>query len=386
MAKSNTEPKLYKRVLKRLGIMTGTGIVIAGCVVATVSATSLIADRANAVDAPAPVPLISVAAVPAQLLDGYDVQRSFAGLTEANRSVTVSFEQGGTVDQILVDEGDIVSQGDVLAILDTGLLDAERQTLGATRSAVSVRLELAITTQQRRLALRDSGNISQQSADEANAAVNDLTAQLAQVDAQLETLDVRVAKSQITAPFVGQIATRAIDEGTALSAGVPVVTILESGSVLFRVGVDPRLADALEVGSRHRVEVSGQAHDMILESVRPDLDPQTRTRTLVFSFDGESPTLRQAGVLNLTQRISQSGFSLPLTALKEGVRGLWTVQALVPDDAGSFRVQSEAIEIIHADEARVFVRGTLQEGVQIVEGGTHRLVSGQLVRLLDGSV
>ncbi|AGI70270.1 RND-family efflux transporter MFP component (plasmid) [Octadecabacter antarcticus 307] len=386
MAKFNTEPKLYKRVLKRLGILTGTGIVIGGCVVATISATSLIADRANAVDAPAPVPLISVAAVPAQLLDGYDVQRSFAGLTEANRSVSVSFEQGGTVDQILVDEGDIVSQGDVLAILDTGLLDAERHTLGATRSAVSVRLELAITTQQRHLALRNSGNISQQSVDEADAAVNDLTAQLAQVDAQLATLDVRVAKSQITAPFDGQIATRAIDEGTALSAGVPVVTILESGSVLFRVGVDPRLADTLEVGSRHRVEVSGQTHDVILESVRPDLDPQTRTRTLVFSFDGESPTLRQAGVLNLTQRISQSGFSLPLTALKEGVRGLWTVQALVPDDAGSFRVQSEAIEIIHADEARVFVRGTLQDGVQIVEGGTHRLVSGQLVRLLDGSV
>lgn len=386
MAKANTEPKLYKRGLKRLGILTGTGIVIGGCVLATISATSLIADRANAVDAPAPVPLISVAAVPAQLLDGYDVQRSFAGLTEANRNVTVSFEQGGTVDQILVDEGDIVSQGDVLAILDIGLIEAGRQTLEATRSAVSVRLELAVITQQRRLALRESGNVSQQSADEADSAVNDLIAQLAQVDAQLSTLDVRVAKSQIIAPFDGQIATRAIDEGTALSAGVPVVTILESGSVLFRVGVDPRLADTLEVGSRHGVEVSSQTHDVILQSVRPDLDPQTRTRTLVFSFDGESPSLRQAGVLNLTQRISQRGFSLPLTALKEGVRGLWTVQALVPDEAGSFRVQSEAIEIIHADEARVFVRGTLQDGAQIVEGGTHRLVSGQLVRLLDGSV
>lgn len=386
MAKANTEPKLYKRVLKRLGILSGTGIVIGGSVFATISATSLIADRAKAVDAPAPVPLISVAAVPAVLLDGYDVQRSFAGLTEANRSVTVSFEQGGTVVQILVDEGDTVSQGDVLAILDTGLLEAERQALEATRSAVSVRLELAVTTQQRRAALRESGNISQQSADEAEAAVNDLTAQLAQVDAQLATLDVRVSKSQITAPFDGQIATRAIDEGTALSAGVPVMTILESGSVLFRVGVDPRLADTLEIGTRHGVAVSGQTHDVILESVRPDLDPQTRTRTLVFSFDGKSPALRQAGVLNLTQRISQNGFSLPLTALKEGVRGLWTVQALVLDEAGSFRVQSEAIEVIHADEARVFVRGTMQDGVQIVEGGTHRLVSGQLVRLLDGSV
>lgn len=386
MAKANTAPKLYKRVLKRLGILTGTGLVIGGSVFATISATSLIADRANAVDTPAPVPLISVATVPAQLLDGYDVQRSFAGLTEANRSVTVSFEQGGTVDQILVDEGDIVSRRDVLAILDTGLLDAERQTLEATRSAVSVRLELAVTTQQRRAALRDSGNISQQSADEADAAVNDLTAQLAQVDAQLSTLDVRVAKSQITAPFDGQIATRAIDEGTALSAGVPVVTILESGSVLFRVGVDPRLADSLELGSRHGVMVSGQTHDVILQSMRPDLDPQTRTRTLVFSFDGESPALRQAGILTLTQRISQSGFSLPLTTLKEGVRGLWTVQTLVPDEDGSFRVQSEAIEIIHADEASVFVRGTLQDGVQIVEGGTHRLVSGQRVRLPGGPV
>ena len=271
-------------------------------------------------------------------------------------------------------------------MLDTGLLDTERLTLKATRNAVSVRLELAATTQQRSAALREGGNISQQSADEADAAVNDLTAQLAQVDSQLATLDLRIAKSQIIAPFDGQIATRAIDEGTALSAGVPVVTILESGSVLFRVGVDPRLTDALEVGSRHGVVISGQTHDVILRSVRPDLDPQTRTRTFVFSFDGGSPALRQAGVLKLTQRIAQEGFSLPLTALKEGVRGLWTVQALVPDEPGSFRVQSEAIEIIHADEARVFVRGTLQDGVQIVEEGTHRLVSGQLVRLLDGSV
>ena len=82
-----------------------------------------------------------------------------------------------------------------------------------------------------------------------------------------------------------------------------------------------------------------------------------------------------------------AGFWLPLTALTESSRGLWAcfvVDALGDGRGGSAATHTLArreLEVLHTDGNRVYVRGTLQDGEQVVSEGLQRLVPGQRVRL-----
>jgi hypothetical protein len=85
----------------------------------------------------------------------------------------------------------------------------------------------------------------------------------------------------------------------------------------------------------------------------------------------------------VTRSVEERGFRLPLDALSEGPRGLWTVLVLEETGNGGFRVGREIVEILHAAGETVFVRGTLQEGQRVIHSGPQRVVPGQRVALAD---
>ena len=84
--------------------------------------------------------------------------------------------------------------------------------------------------------------------------------------------------------------------------------------------------------------------------------------------------------LALDRHVSEPGFWVPLSALVEGRKGLWTVYTLGNSDGDSV-VRREAVEILHTERTRAFVRGTIEAGAQIVLDGTNRVVPGQRVAL-----
>jgi hypothetical protein len=83
----------------------------------------------------------------------------------------------------------------------------------------------------------------------------------------------------------------------------------------------------------------------------------------------------------IPREIAEAGFWLPRSALTESVRGLWATYALEPTDtADVYLVARRQLEILHQSGDRLFVRGAVQDGEQIVQGGLHRIVPGQRVR------
>jgi hypothetical protein len=86
------------------------------------------------------------------------------------------------------------------------------------------------------------------------------------------------------------------------------------------------------------------------------------------------------GRLTLTRSVSGEGAWLPRAALSEGVRGLWTVFLVVARPEGLF-TRREAVELLHAETDRVFVRGAFPTGAKVVLSGSHRLADGQAVVL-----
>ncbi|MEM9048663.1 MAG: efflux RND transporter periplasmic adaptor subunit [Pseudomonadota bacterium] len=378
------KPSRIRTVLTRIATVLITLAVVSGALALLVSGREVLANRAAETEQPAAAPRMVVEATRLAPQTGYAVTRRFTGQIEAAQVTRLGFESPGTLDEILVDEGDRVAKGQLLAAMDLRLLNAERAQLSASKNALEAQAELARRTEKRRNALNDRGFASDQSLDTIALSLVELQARISEVDAALASVDIRLDKARMRAPFDATVSARERDPGVSLAAGQPVLSLMEDGTRQFRVGVSPDLAGDLSAGQTLEVYFGNRPVRARLTSILPDLDPATRTRMLLLALQDEAlPAFGTVGELRLSQQIRSPGFWLPLGALRDGPRGLWQVMAVVEEGA-AYRVVSEAVEILHAEEDRVFVRGTLTTDTRIITGGPHRVVPGQRVLLAGG--
>jgi hypothetical protein len=130
------------------------------------------------------------------------------------------------------------------------------------------------------------------------------------------------------------------------------------------------------------VALGGAELEAKLRRIRPDLDPDTRSRSVVATLpEGVEPVLGDTVALLLTQAVDDPGFWAPLGALREGVRGSWSVMAVEATPEGD-RTLPAAVEVIHSDGGRAFLRGELPPGARIVAEAPDRVAPGQLVLAL----
>ena len=144
----------------------------------------------------------------------------------------------------------------------------------------------------------------------------------------------------------------------------------------------PALLPSLKSDASYTLTVEGTAYPAALLQILPQLDPAARTATARFRFSAPTPAVRagQLVELSLDRTIDEAGFWVPLTALAEANRGLWSLFLAVPDGAGGYTAQRSLVEILHSTTEQAFVRGDLVTGDRVVQSGVGRLVPGQALR------
>lgn len=368
-----------------------------------------------------------------QSTKSYQMQQSYTGEVVALRTSEIGFERVGKLIAVLVDEGDRVETGTILAKLDTSNLAAQLQSLRARKAQAAAKLaelkngerkekiaaaqaqvrdltrqlELSQIKRDRREYLYDEGAIAQEQLDEvdfnsqalaerlSNARSNlaelvngtrseQIQAQQAAVEqltAQIADLEITIGKSSLKAPFSGTIARRNFDEGTVVEAGKSIVRLTEDSQPEVKIGVPLDIAATLQPGSEQPVEIGEATYSAKVKAVLPEVDPATRTRTVVLQLGSAAQVSpKQIARLLVTQTVATEGYWLPVTALVKSDRGLWSCYAVVAaDEPHSHQVERRLIEVLETDGEQALVRGTLQQGDAIVTDGTQRLVSGQLV-------
>ena len=195
-----------------------------------------------------------------------------------------------------------------------------------------------------------------------------------------------LTKSVLAAPFRARLGARLADPGQTVAAGQSVLVLFDQAPPRVRVGVPDKLAQGLRLGDRTLIDVSGVPLESKILRIRPDLDPATRSRAVVLELSAGAPAaFGTTAELVLQQEISEPGFWAPLSALREGVRGSWSVMAIETTDAGDV-VRGAAVEVIHSDGQRAFLRGLLPDGARIVAEAPDRVASGQSVSPLLSSL
>lgn len=368
----------FSKALGRVLTVTVTLMVCGAAAAAVIGGFSMITATGDAAPSVA-APRTSVGVMSVELATGYTVTRRFTGQIEAAARTELGFELSGRIMEVLVEEGDVVAAGTVLARLDTSALVPERAALEAELAALAADAELARLTLARNNALTERGFRSIAAQDDARLTLARAEAGMAAVRARIAGVDVRLEKSVLTAPYPARIGARMADPGQTAAAGQAVLVLFDTAPARARVGLPPELAARLVVGDSVTLELSGAELEATLRQIRPDLDPNTRSRSAVVTLpEGAAPVLGDTVALLLKQTVDDPGFWAPLSALREGVRGSWSVMAVEATDQGD-RTLPAAVEVIHSDGARVFLRGALPPGARIVAEAPDRVATGQLV-------
>ncbi|MEM9395615.1 MAG: efflux RND transporter periplasmic adaptor subunit [Pseudomonadota bacterium] len=379
--KHSAEPGLFRRILRRTAILTGTGLAIAlsfGLV--TVGADMIAARAADTSTAPER-PATPVAASPLELQAAYEVSSKFTGPIEPARNTDLGFELGGTLAEILVDEGDEVEEGQTLARLDVRALQADRTAQQAAIEAAIARRDIAQLTADRQSELAAREFASPQRRDEATFNLAVAQADIARAEAALTAIDVALAKSEIVAPYSGIVRARLVDEGARLGPNQTLL-VLQDTLVQMRVGVPEDLSNRFSTGDTVDVELPSGVVTGRVARLRPDLDPATRTRGVLIELPTSvSPVTGTLAEVTLTRTVPVQGAWVPLGALSEGIDGLWTVFVL-PDDVSELQRVAVTLEHVALDNA--YVAGAFPENAHVVTGGTHRLSPGQTATLAVG--
>lgn len=357
-------------------------LIAAVFIAAAFGGVALLHLRAAAEAPHAAAPPVSVATTRVEIVDGYLRASRFTGRLEPARRTDLAFERAGLVLEVLPEEGESVPAGALVARLDASRLEVARRRLEARRRELEAERKLAELNLERQARLKTQGWSPEQRLDETQAAAARLSAAIDQVAAELAGVDIDIKKTRLTAPFDGRVAARSIDEGAVAAPGTPVLTLLEAGRRQARIGLPPEVARDLDPNAAYRLEADGAAIRARLVAVRPDIDPATRTATALFEAEETASELSLGDLVTLAleRRIEARGAWLPIAALKEGRKGLWTVLVAEARE-GETVVRPEAVEVLHAEADRVFVRGTLGDGDAVLTGGVDRVVAGQRVAL-----
>ncbi|KZL20854.1 Multidrug resistance protein MdtA precursor [Pseudovibrio axinellae] len=322
-----------------------------------------------------------------KLSGGYQIEDEFVGRLEPAQQSNVAFEQNGLVLSMEADEGDRVQKGDIIARLDTQILEAERTRLEGQLQQVSSQLRLSVLTEKRQIILRDKGHVTQQKADEASLNRAALEGQKAAVVAALKSNEISLKKSVLYAPFNGTVGQRYLDTGSVISAGTPVVNLLETDKPQVRLGISPEAVKGLKTGQSVEFYADSQTLQGSILAIRPDISQQTRTVSILAQIENKKDgrfgdTVR----LKLPRHIAASGSWVPISALSEGEKGLWVVLTLAPQEEGqSYRVTKDAVEVLYTDGKSAYVRGALSEGQRYISSGRNRIIPGQQVTLAKAS-
>jgi len=360
----------------RIHVASAVSAMGAACLLAMCAGASAVAQDVSR-------PALPVSVETVTHLERAEVDETFAGVITARRESLLGFESGGRIAQVNVDLGDRVAEGDVLAALDLRTIDAEVAASEASVDEARANLVLARATAGRQADLVDRGHVSQQAFDEVQANVDAGVARVLASEARLEFLRARRELAVLIAPYAGVITARRMDEGTVAGPGVPVVELVEADVLEMRVGLPVRRARALSHSSTYVLSVGGRDVDAVFRASTDVVDRATQTVAVVFDIaDTRHISAGEVARVALPVEIEADGFWAPMTALSEGRRGLWTVFALVsPDDEPNvFRVEPRIVEVLYTEADRVFVRGSVRDGEQIVIEGLDRIVPGQRVR------
>ena len=257
---------------------------------------------AAAADAEGQAPVVSVIAPGSALIEG---MINATGTLAARREMPVgSVGEGGQVTSVLVEPGQWVGQGQVLAVVDRRVQVQQQASSSAQIQVAQADARLAQANLDRALKLVDRGFISKADVDRLTATRDAAGARVRVAGAQLGELQARTARLDIVAPAAGLVLERKVEPGQVVSAGSGVLfRIAKGGEMELKAQLGETDMAALSPGVTAQVTPAGSAKSFTgqIWQIAPVIDPLTRQGIARIALP-YAPELRPGGFASATIR------------------------------------------------------------------------------------
>ena len=249
---------------------------------------------------------------------------AISGTLAPENDATLRAEIAGAVVQTLVDQGQRVTRGQLVArIDDAGIRDVALSARSALSTA-QANLEIAQRENERNEALLKAGAIAERNVEQSRTQVTAARSQLANAQALLASAQKQLENTRILAPFDGIVSARPINAGDVVTPGTAIMTIVDPRTMRLEASVPAEALPSVRLGGTVDFTVNGYPNRRFsgrITRINPVADPTTRQVRILASLPKQGGTL--VGGLFAEGRVSSEmrvAPVLPTSAVDE--RGL----------------------------------------------------------------
>jgi RND family efflux transporter MFP subunit len=283
------------------------------------------------------------------------------GVVEARRSYNLAPTLTSRVSRVLVDQGDVVREGQLLAEMDAVDLNdrvtSSQQAAERSQYAIRVaeaqlaeaqsRVKTANAAYTRLAELREGGYVSQEMLDaklhEKNAALSAVASATASLSsAQLDQNRTRAdasgmgklrAQTRLLSPVNGIVTSRLAEPGVTVVAGQTIIQVIDPKSIWVKTRVEQKQAGLIRAGQAAEIVLRSQPQTVLQGSVKRveqigDAITEERLVDVVFAQPGVSAVVGELAEVTIKLPQLEQALSIPTAALKrlDNQDGVWVVQ------------------------------------------------------------
>ncbi len=306
------------------------------------------------------------------------------GEVKALTRAEVAPEINGKVTAIHYDVGDTVSEGTVLAELETATLEQSRKMAEQALRSARARWKKAQKHLQRMESLYRKNAVTRADLDNARRSAEAAQAEYERQKAGVELESLRVIKAVLKSPVSGLVIERDIEPGEYATAGRPVYTIIDPSSLMVMVDVDETEVDEVQAGQTVHLSLDsypGERYGGRVQLVEPRIDKISRTGRLRISITNKPDTLKEgmSATVNIITRKIENALLAPRNAVIMGEQKAW-VYTTGPDN----KLRRKSFLPGAKDKDKVEIRsGDLEAGAMVVLEPSDDFEPGMEVEIIS---
>ena len=334
------------------------------------------AETAPAPRAERPVQVQSVA------YQAEDAARDFVGVVRARYETDLGFRVAGKIVTRLVNMGDRVHAGDVIARLDPVDLRLQVESAEAELAAATTNLTQTLADFERYETLKTRGYASIADFDRKTAAKGEAQSRLARAKRALDLARNQLDYAELKAGADGVITATLAEPGQVVALGQPVVKLAHRGEKEAVVALPENwLARTREAAASVTLwSDNGHRYTARLRELSPQADQATRTYAARFTI--LDPDDRVALGMTATVTLKPAGEAqvakLPLSAVLSRGSG---ASVYVVNQAGELTLRPVTVASFNEDDA--LITSGVSAGEKVVTLGVQKLEPGLKVRSIE---
>lgn len=293
--------------------------------------------------------------------------QSYVGIVEEREGTAVSFTNMGVVRHMLVNEGQAVSRGQLIADMD----DTQARNMLAVAESSMAQANDAL---QRYGMLHDNGSLPEVKWVEIQTKVQ-------QAESQLAIAKKNLSDCQLRAPVSGIIGKKNVNAGETAMPSVAVVTILDINSVKVKISVPEAEIKQIDSNTTSIINVEAAGKQVKGGHIEKGLQADALTHTYPVRINVENPDRKLLPGMVANVQLGQTNGevaavpTLPVTSVQKRADGSLFVWVVDSDNTA----HRKPVNVGQTMGTRIAVTSGIADGQRVVTEGYQKLSEGSKV-------